>query len=78
MTVGRKLQRGRQQTMTWGRLGCFRGLVGESIFEEVTLSRNREEVRDSDLSTWGKGILGRGGGESKGPESDELDLFGEW
>ena len=64
--------------MTWGRLGCFRGLVGESIFEEVTLSRNREEVRDSDLSTWGKGILGRGGGENKGPESDELDLFGEW
>lgn len=62
--------------MTWGRLGCFREIVGESIFEEVTLSRNRE-VRDSDLSMWGKGILGRGDRENKDPEWDELGLFGE-
>ena len=33
-------------------------------------------MRDSDLSTWGKGILGRGGGENKGPESMNLTCSG--
>ena len=26
----------------------------------------------------GKGILGRGGSKCKGPEWDEVGLFGEW